>query len=612
MPPVNSQSDRYALLKTPLGADTLALLDFSGTEYVNDINSFRARAIAQERVDLDQLLGKQMQVDVSTGTTTRSFHQLCFSARYAGHEQGGHAYEFEMRPWIWMMSRRVTSRIFEQKTVIDIVNELYGEYAGLPGAGINILTSRQFPQLEYTVQYNESDLTFMRRLLEEYGVNFHIKMEDGSHSLVLTDSIDSFDMARPSTATYNPSNRAAISSDLILTSWADQRQVTSGAIRSADYDFQRPSNGLDTQDRHGRGYQGADYEVYEYPGGYPDQGVGNDLMRRRMAALRSNDQLVRTDGNIASAAAGTRIQVTGAAEAGANGTYAVLQASHHFGSNVYRSGAGGDMGYHGDYLLTKESHPLAPARVTPRPIMQGPQTAVVSRGAEDVIDEYGRIWVTFFWDRNAHSMPCRVSQAWAGPQWGTVFIPRVGMEVIVEFLHGDPDNPIITGCVYNGENMPPWPLPAKKQVSGIKTQTMGGSGYNELSFDDTAGSEQIVMHAQKDLNATVLNNALNDIKVDNTKKVGGNQTTTIQGTQSVTVTKSSTLTSNDSIKIEATNKIELVCGMSKITMTPQKVTITAISIEASATADIKTTGLTAQYGATVDLAIQSAIVRINS
>lgn len=612
---MNSQSGRISQLRTPLGNDILTLLDFSGVEYVNDLNQFRVRAHSFDPVQIDDLLGKQMQVDVDLGGVSRHFHQIVYSARYAGHEQDGHVYEFELRPWFAMLERRINSRTFHKKTVIEIFEMFYGEYSGLPGAGYQELTGESYPQMEYTVQFNESDLSFMRRLLEEFGINFHVKMDDGSHSVVLTKSADSFDMCAGGGVVFNPTDRATISSRQTFEVMADQRQVTSGGLRMMDYNFTTPTANMEVSTSHSRGYQGAGYEVYEYPGGYPDTGAGNALARRRVDALRTNDRLVRSSGFAPGLGAGLRCTVSGAADDDLNGTYAVLQASHHYTSNSYRSGGGrAGRGYSGDYILTKAEHPVAPPRVTSRPRIYGPQVGIVSTGAENVVDEYGRVRVTFPWDLEAtESVPCRVAQMWAGNTWGTVFIPRAGMEVIVQFINGDVDHPMITGCVYNAQNMPPWSLPGKKAVSGIKTTSMGGSGYNELSFDDTAGSEKFTLHSQKDFSSTVLNNALTDVKVDNTKKVGGNQTTNISGNSTVTVTKTSKLASSTAdVKIEAATKIELVCGTSKITMTPEKITITSTSVEVSATALLKTAALKADHGATVDFAIQSAIVRINS
>lgn len=615
MPSVNSQSGRISQVRTPLGNDVLTLLDFSGVEYVNDLNQFRVRALSLEPVNIDQLLGKQMQVDVETGGVERHFHQIVFSARYAGHEQGGHVYEFELRPWMAMMERRITSRVFHHMSVMDIVLKIFDEYAGLPGAKRKDLTGESYPEMEFTVQFNESDLNFTRRLLEEFGINFHVKMEDNSHTVVLTKGGDAFDRASPAAVEFNPSERATMSSRQTFESMSDQRQVTPGAIRMVDYDFTKPTASMDVNHSHQRSYQGSTYEVYEYPGGFDDPSKGTALARRRMDALRTRDSLVRGTGHAPGLGAGMRCTIGGAADDAANGEYAVLQASHHFSSNTYRSGGGrGGRGYHGEYLLTRSSQPIAPDRATPRPRIYGPQVAVVTTGAENVVDEYGRIRVCFPWDPDAtESVPCRVAQMWAGNGWGSVFIPRSGMEVIVQFVNGDVDHPLVTGCVYNGQNAPPWALPDKKAVSGIKTTTMDGSGYNELSFDDTAGAEKVTMHSQHDFSSTVLNNALVDVKVDSTKKVGGNQKTDIEGTSTVTVTKTSKLASTTAdVKIEAATKIELVCGTSKITMTPEKITIASTNIEVSATALLKTAGLKADHGATVDLAIQSAIVRINS
>jgi type VI secretion system secreted protein VgrG len=607
MPAANSQEQRPNQMTLGAKKDELVLLDLSGTEYVNELSQFLVRGLSQAPVKMDSLLGTEAAVciEVAPGKT-RTFHQIIASARYGGNEQGGHAYEFELRPWLWLLGHRVNSRIFHEMTVQDVIQQVCTDSLGAL-ARLRFDTSLGTTVREYTVQYNESDMAFIRRLLEEEGINFHFDMQAGQHELVLTDSAGSFPMAAVSSVEYNPTDRGGIKGAHTFSMVADQRQVTPGAFRTSDYDFKAPNSGMEKTAEHSRPYEHSTFEVYRYPGNYTEGGPGQSIANRRRDALRTKDAVVMAQGFAPSLTAGSRFSLSKAADSELNGSYAVLQARHEFSANTYRSGAGGgrrSAPYQGSYILTKEANPIAPDLITPKPRVFGPQTAVVVDGADSSSDEYSRIKVKFFWDQNDQSMFCRVAQMWAGKNWGTVFVPRVDMEVVVDFLHGDIDQPIVTGCVYNAQNPAPWDLASDRTISGIKTETMGGGGYNELSFDDKGGSEKVHIHAQKDYVA--------DIENDSTKTIGGNYKTDITGTRTITVQGASSLKSLASVKIEATSSIELVCGTSKITMDPSGIKISALNIEVSATAQLKTTGLQAQHGASVDLSIQSAIVRINS
>jgi type VI secretion system secreted protein VgrG len=608
MAPGNSKEKRLTRLGADLADSEMEMVDFSGTEYVNEINLFTVRVLTKDTIDLDEFLGTEMEpeVEVSPGTR-RQFPGIITGARFAGLEQVGYVYEFQLRPWLWLLGYRVNSRIFHEMTVQDIIRQICNETLGR-GGDIDMPTSHGTRLREYVVQYNESDLDFIRRLMEEEGINFHFALSAGRQRLVLTDGPADFKDAAVPDVSFNASDRATIVAGQTFQAFSDQRKITSGQFKTSDYDFKNPKSSLEVTVSKTRGYDSSEFEVYRYPGDYVTEGEGKALANRRMEAVRTSDSVVEAMGYAPGLAAGTLMTLSDAADSASNGSYAVLQAQHQFSSNSYRTGAGGGQaggrGYSGRYILTKASNPVAPEMKTPRPRVLGPQTAVVTMGPEGNSDPHSRIKVRFHWDISAESMYCRVAHLWAGNAWGAVFIPRVGMEVVVEFLHGDINQPIITGCVYNGANPPPWQLPGDHTVSGIKTTTMGGSGFNELSFDDKAGEEKVNIHAQKDYISTIEN--------DSTKKIGGNFKTEITGTRTVNVTQASKLTSNDSVRIEATNKIELVVGTSKLVLTQQGATLDGISIKLSATGDLKTTGLVSEHSASGSLAISAPIVRINS
>jgi type VI secretion system secreted protein VgrG len=301
---------------------------------------------------------------------------------------------------------------------------------------------------------------------------------------------------------------------------------------------------------------------------------------------------VRSSGNLPSLGAGMKLAVIGAEPASENGDYACISANHHYVHGAFLSNSASDNSYDGAFMLTRQDVPIAPKRVTAATTVQGPMTAIVVLGGHDAVDEYGRIKVKFHWQSDEeNSMFCRVSQMWAGNNWGTVFLPQTGMEVIVEFLNGHIDYPIIMGCVYNAKNMPPWPLPDKNKISGIKTVT-----ENQFSFDDTAGSELIEMIGTKDWKFTIKNNADEDVKANETRVVGGNFEETVTG----------------SITIESKQTITLKVGESKIEISQSGIKLSAMSINLDASLEMKTSGgATAEHKSTGMLTIQGTLVKIN-
>jgi len=579
-------------------------------------------------VDLDKLLGKPMTVDFQTHHGQRYFNLTVFAARFLGKDGKYLFYDFELRPWIWAMARRETSRIFSDMSAKDIISQVLDEYAGFENSYYEFQLRGDLPVLEYTVQYRESDLTFVRRLLEEYGINFHIRMDGSQQALVMSDSTDGFELVPGPARIYLPVSGGTERAIERFHTWIAQRMVTTGAVKLMDYDFKRPTVAMETLKEDEKGYANAALESYDYPGRYVEKSDGDKLAQRRLDAFRSADATVRGDGNLMSLGAGMMFTLAEHPLEDENGKYVCLSAHHHYSDGGYRSGGRHSVTYDGYFSLTKETNPIAPDRVTPRGQVRGPHTAVVVDGMDGAVDEYGRITVKFHWDANAKSMPCRVSQMWAGPNWGSIFVPRAGMEVIVEFLEGDPDRPMIMGCVYNAENMPPYALPDNKQVSGFKTQTMDGSGYNELIFDDTAGAELIRVHGQKDLEVTIENDETHEIRNDSTRMIIGNRTdtikktqtstvnqsqsTTVHGARTVTVKSTETKTVTDKLTISSDTKIEIKVGSSSITIDPMGIKITAVKVEILASAQLETNGSAmAKHTSGGVVQIQGPLVTIN-
>lgn len=601
------QSEHRGKLTTPLPENTLILEEFSGTEAVNDISLFRIRAFSVAPIDLDSILGKGMTVEIESGyEAPRLFHQIVYSARIIGVSEEYCSYEFELRPWIWAASRRETSRIFADQSVMQIIETVLGEYTQIDGASFEFQLLQTLPYLEYTVQYRETDLNFVLRLLEEYGINYHFSMGQDTHKLVLADSVDAFvPVEGVMRALHETGDRVA--GGEYLDSWLPQRALTTGKVALLDYDFKNPSQLPKGEWEITKTYTFSALESFDYPGRFLKDDEAKKLATRRSLAFRMTDAQVRTSGDCVSLGAGMLVNVTGARPASENGSYACLSAHHHFTDYSHHNAATAGNTYQGAFLLTHDDAPIAPARVTPKAVVRGPQTATVVLGAEEAVDDWGRIKVRFHWDRSDAdtSMYCRVSQMWAGNGWGTVFIPRKDMEVVVEFLEGDPDRPIIVGTVYNGENMPPWNLPTDKTKSGIKTKTHGsGSGYNELSFNDDGGNELIEIHGQKDLKVVIENNESHEIKMDSERKIGGDRKDDITGTLTQTVT--------GEITIESSAKITLKVGGSSIVMDSSSITMESMNIEIKGSAGLKTNGGgTAEHKTGGMMTISGSMVKIN-
>lgn len=532
-----SQSDRLGRLSTSFGADVLSLLRFDGSDYLNELFEYRVEALSvRDDLDFDTLIGTHATVQIETRDGPQAFDGIVTHVRWAGVGENGHRYDLTLRPWFWLASRRRNQRIFHNETVVEILTELLADYAPLGDPAVDFQLSQDYPVLEYTVQYRESDLDFARRQMERHGISFHFRHADGSHSLVLTDDVLAHETIgeRPYKS-YDGHHQAEGEH---FWGWSPERNMTTGAIRLTDYNFKKPTQVMETSRLGDAAYDQGQIESFDYPGDYLAQDVGKIVASLRTLQERGADRRNRAVGDCVSLQAGKRVTLVGDAVPGADTAFVCLSASHHFVSEAYGSGGQGSDGYSftGNYVLTPDTAPMVPPRRTPVPVVNGPQTAVVVGEGEIDCDEFGRILVRFHWDLNAaHSMRCRVSQNWAGAGWGGMVIPRIGMEVLVEFLEGDPDKPIVVGNVFNGKNGVPYDLPKHKTRSTFRTNTHQGQGFNELRFEDQSGEEEIFVHAQKDMNLQILNNREKRVDVNEFESIGANKSAEVGNNLSMRV-----------------------------------------------------------------------------
>ena len=516
------QDARLGRLATVLGENVLVLVQFAGTEAVSSLLDYQVDCLsADPDIDFDALIGTHATVFVRLRSgKERAFDGIITEARWLGPDGPGHQYRLTLSAWFQLAKLRRNQRIFHEKTVVQIVSEVLGEYAD--AGTFKTKLTHSYPKLEYTVQYRESDFAFVSRMLERFGISYHFQHRDGAHDMVLTDGAEAHPAigARP----YKPAADRHQQDIEHFNSWHPSRRVTTGAIKLTDYNFKTPPAKMENQQQGDAAFAQGGIESFDYPGDYISPTRGKVVAQLRTLQERGQDRRFVAMGDIPDLAAGAVVTLSGEKVPGTGADYICLSAQHRYAANGYGSGdlTGDEVAYQGRYVLMPVTAPLNPERKTPRALVQGPQTARVVGEGEIDCDEYGRILVRFHWDLDdAYSMRCRVSQNWSGNGWGGMVIPRIGMEVVVEFIEGDPDQPLVSGCVYNGRNKVPYKLPQNKTVSTFRTDTHQGDGFNELRFEDEKGQEEVLIRAQKDFTVKVENHATERVDANKVVSVGG-------------------------------------------------------------------------------------------
>jgi len=552
---------RMMEITTPLGADVLLFHRMRAREELSRVSEFHIDLLSDKgSINVDDILGKNVTVAVeSPDGSARHFNG--FVTRFA---QGGSygryfMYHAEVRPWLWFLSRTADCRIFQEMTVPDIVKEVFEDHD--TAEFVTELTG-SYRTRTYCVQYRETDLSFVSRLLEEEGIYYYFRHTDEHNTLVLTDSSSKHERARGCGKLPFIASEQLTRADIDhVSSWGFSREIQPGVYVHDDYDLDRPSVELKTRKTLQRSYSPSDYEIYDYPGHYLQKTDGEQYASVRIDEYGTQFETVEAVTNARGLAVGCMLEVNRLPRSDQNREYLVLAAKYDLKYGEYEAmPAPSGASYTCTFTAISSKQQFRPRRLTPKPFMQGPQTAVVvgPSGDEIYTDKHGRVKVLFHWDRRGEekkdencSCWIRVSQPWAGKGWGSVSTPRIGQEVIIDFLEGDPDQPIVIGRVYNADNQPPFGFPAGAVTSGQKSATHKGSGFNEMSMDDTAGKEKVTIHAQYDMNTTVKhdqttavqNNRSTSVTVDDTLNVDAKRTMhvkaklteTVDGGQEVTV-----------------------------------------------------------------------------
>ncbi|MEZ5353930.1 MAG: type VI secretion system tip protein VgrG [Bryobacteraceae bacterium] len=623
---IHTQKGRMLAIHTPLGEDVMLLLHFTCAERISDLFTIKAHVMVEKenaaKVKADAIVGKAVAItmEVEKGKT-RFFHGIVRRLVQSGREEQSDLYRLEIVPTFWRLTARHNCRIFQKKTIPEIVETVFQE------AGMSKFTfSLQKPHLawDYCVQYRESDWQFVNRLCEQEGIYFFFAHDQSGHEMILSDNPNGHkDCPFETKLEYIP--EAGKKGHII--SWETSEELRPGAFSQRDHNFQLPSKMLDVMEvstvQIG---DNSNLEIYDYPGEYaqlfqePEARLG-DVEKEGERIVRIRMEQEEAAHNVSAGSTQFGVLVSGHTfelqkhfNKALNAKYVVTSVQHTAEQTpTYDADTKVPRPYAANFTCIPHKIPFRPARRTPKPFVRGPQTAVVvgPPGEEIFVDKFGRVKVQFFWDRLGNGddkSTCfiRVATPWAGQQWGMVHIPRVGQEVVVDFLEGDPDQPLITNSVYNADNLPPYDLPANKTQSGVKTRSSkGGSGanFNEIRFEDKKGKEEIHVHAERNLSTTV--------EASESRSVGGSRSTTIHkddkltveegnyevkvlkkdhtfmvamGNHQTTVTKGNTerktpLGKEDvmakEVQILALTGIKIICGASSINMTPASITITS-------------------------------------
>ncbi len=626
---------------------------------------------------IESMLGSNATVTMTDEAKKKTyFNGIVTRAAYTGMSGGAYRYHIELRPWIWLLTRTADCKIFQQMAPFDIITKIFQDHGFSATKDKRQNQAGSTPTLDYCVQYRESAFDFVTRLMEQYGIYYYFEHSDGEHTLVFCDDPNSH-TALPAALPFYFSQTEQRGVEDHVWEFTSDLQLSPGAYTYADYNFTTPAADMTAKSLKAGEYTHGDYEIYDYPGLYDTASDGQKLSDIRLQAHQARLQVFDGRSNARGVRSGVKLTLSGTADAALAQEYTVIKAHTTLTMAEGASDTRGQLidSHRVDFTAIPGATHFRLESKTERPKIRGPQTAVVvgESGEEITTDQYGRIKVQFYWDRlgkKDENSSCwiRVAQSWGGAGWGAMVIPRIGMEVVVVFLEGNPDRPLVTGIVYNAAQTVPYPLPDKKVMTTFRSNSSkGGGGYNELRFDDTKGTEEVYFQAQYNYNKVVLNNETQKITQDSTITVDkgnraitvstgnqsttiskgdhsldvstGKQTNTIKSDQATTISsgnhslavsaggsKTTTgqaiaMTAGTEMTVDATSGITLTCGSSKIEMTTSSIELTCglskISLGLSGVIEIKglvvnasaTTNM--ELKATADMTISGGMVKIN-
>lgn len=536
--------NRHVNVKTSI--PDLEFRAMHGTESLSGLFEFEVEMQSTSySLDLRQMLGEAITLEIALqpmGTRILNGHVTrCTLVGRAGPNARHYIYRATVRPWLWYLTQTTDSKIFQDKPVPEVIQEVLAEY----GYPVESRLGGAYRKWEYCVQYQESDFDFVSRLMEHEGIYYWFEHADGKHTLVLGDETSQHaPVAGNPLLPYFGPDRVVQPGQEFISSWAPAEQITPGKFATLDYDFKKPAASLDALRSNPGQHAHGDLEVYEWMGGYTEPDQGERYSQIRLEGLQVQQSTVDGLCDVKALATGRLFTLRNHPRQSENREYLVHRISYHIQENGYATSDQLDYVYEARFSVIPSATPFRPQRVTPIPRTHGPQTAtVVGKTGEQIwTDSYGRVKVQFHWDRYGQkneSSSCwvRVSSPWAGGGFGGIQMPRVGDEVIVDFIAGQPDRPIIIGRVYNASNMPPWELPGCATQSGFLSRSKDGDPgtANALMFEDAAGQERIWLHAERDMNTEVEANETHTTDGMRNTVIGGSDTLTVMGTRTTTV-----------------------------------------------------------------------------
>ncbi|MFJ5508385.1 type VI secretion system Vgr family protein [Pectobacterium jejuense] len=566
----NSTGLQFTVKVGALPASTFAVVDFQLSEALNQPFALSLNlASALPDVDFGTVLDQPCELLVwYEGELQRRVSGII--SAFAQGDTGFRRtrYQAEVRPALWRLGLRTNARIFQAQKPEVIIGTLLEE-SGITDYAF-ALRHDHAPR-EYCVQYRESDLAFVTRLAAEEGLYFFHEFEEGKHRVVFAD--DAGALSKGPELFFNLATQG-LSEGEYVRRFRYAEAVSTAEVALKDYSFKTPAYGLLHSRMSGElAHQRESYQHYDYPGRFKQDPSGKAFTGYRLDALRAGAMTGSGESNAAMLMPGSSFTLTEHPNPALNSGWQLVAITHSGQQpQALEEESGGEPTTYSNSFEVISAKSTWRAGLPYKPMVDGPQIATVvgPAGEEIYCDEYGRIKLQFPWDRYGSSddqSSCwvRVSQGWAGGQYGLIAIPRIGHEVIVSFLEGDPDQPIVTGRTFHATNPSPYPLPANKTRTSLRTSTHKGAGFNELRFEDQAGQEEVFIHAQKDMNTVVLNNRTTSVTADHTESVGGNQavsvvkdqSTEIQGQQSIAVTKNRNTVVDDNDSLQVKNNIAI-------------------------------------------------------
>ncbi|HEX4135064.1 MAG TPA: type VI secretion system tip protein TssI/VgrG [Bryobacteraceae bacterium] len=584
--PAWTQTARPVQITTPLSS-TLLVRSFEGEEQLSGLFHYKVEmASSDAALDFTSIVGKSVTLTMQQASgDTHYVNGVVGQFRQSGCDEEFAYYTADIYPWLWMLTMSSNCAVYQNLSTPDIVKKVFSDL------GFTDFTDKltgSYQPREYCVQYRETAFAFVSRLMEQEGIFYFFTHDASSHKLVLADDSTAWTTLIGLTSARYTTDQNAWTSEDVISECEIEQSVTSGKFATDDYNFETPDTDLKAS------AEGPDTtrSVFEYPGVYAKQTDGETIASRRLSALELPGSILRGAGRCRAFYAGGKFTLSGHYRDTANTDYVIRTLKV----------AGDQEHYSNSFEAFPASAAYRPPVTTPAPVIPGTQPAVVvgKAGEEIWTDQYGRVKVQFFWDQvgtNDENSSCwiRVSQPWAGKLWGGIFLPRIGQEVIVAFLDGNPDRPVVVGSLYNASQTVPYTLPDEQTKSTIKSSSSkGGSGFNEIRLEDKAGSEEVYIHAQHDmtvdvsnkLSTTVMKNEvhkvlglrnmnvsgdenhgnegdyISEVKGKLDAKVNGNETHTIQGDYSSTVSGNFTLKVSGNLSIDVSGSVSIKAGSS--------------------------------------------------